>query len=543
MKKKIVLLLLILTAFFLRIYQIDKNPPSLNWDEVSHGFNAYSLFRTGRDEWGVKLPLIFRAYGDQKLPLYLYLSTPAVGFFGLNPFSVRLVSVLSGVGLVWLVYLIAQKIVGQKAALFAAFLMALSPWGLFVSRIGVEANLGAFLFALGMYWAIAGLTEEKQLLKIALVWGLALFAYNSARVLVPVFAVLFLIIGFKTRQLRKYFLPGLVFLVFFIPVVWQVFNKTGSARFETVNLIDQGVINRIIEKRQKSNLSAGLAKVVYNRPVYFLSQAVSNYFSNFSPNYLFFRGGSHYQFSQPNHELLFLVTAPFLLLGVFRLLLQNRVQERLILLWLFLGFIPSAITKDAPHVLRSLFVLPAIFVAVSQGLVQVTEKLKNGSVFKGRLVVWAVVLAVLVSFGRWWRDYWTVYPKTYAWSWQYGYQEAVAFVKEHYTDYQYIYFTKKYGEPHEFVLFYWPWDPNVYQSEGAKDWDYHADWYWINRLDKIIFENDWEIKEKHREPLQGKQSPKILLVTSPGNYPEGWKVIKTVYFLNGSPVFEILENM
>jgi hypothetical protein len=37
-------------------------PGSLNWDEVSLGYNAYSLAQTGHDEWGVVLPNIFRAF-------------------------------------------------------------------------------------------------------------------------------------------------------------------------------------------------------------------------------------------------------------------------------------------------------------------------------------------------------------------------------------------------------------------------------------------------------------------------------------------------
>ncbi len=35
---------------------------------------------------------------------------------------------------------------------------------------------------------------------------------------------------------------------------------------------------------------------------------------------------------------------------------------------------------------------------------------------------------------------------------------------------------------------------------------------------------------------------KDLLVTSPGNYPEGWSKIKTINFLDGKPAFEILEK-
>src|SRR3989304_8160168 len=87
---------IIVFGFIIRIYLIDSVPPSLNWDEVSHGYNAYSTLKTGRDEWGEYFPLIFRAYGDYKLPVYIYLTALSELFLGLNPISVRLPSVGAG---------------------------------------------------------------------------------------------------------------------------------------------------------------------------------------------------------------------------------------------------------------------------------------------------------------------------------------------------------------------------------------------------------------------------------------------------------------
>ena len=50
-------------AFFLRIYKVSSLPPSLSWDEVSIGYNAYSIVKTGFDEHHKFLPLdAFIAY-------------------------------------------------------------------------------------------------------------------------------------------------------------------------------------------------------------------------------------------------------------------------------------------------------------------------------------------------------------------------------------------------------------------------------------------------------------------------------------------------
>ncbi|MCL5019220.1 MAG: phospholipid carrier-dependent glycosyltransferase, partial [Patescibacteria group bacterium] len=126
---KFIFLIIIVLSFFLRTYKISDYPPSLNWDEVSHGYNAYSILKTGNDEWGTAFPLIFRAYGDYKLPLYVYLTAISELFFGLNPFSVRFISALSGTGLVVLAYLLTKKLTKDSVfSLTAAFLTSVSPW-------------------------------------------------------------------------------------------------------------------------------------------------------------------------------------------------------------------------------------------------------------------------------------------------------------------------------------------------------------------------------------------------------------------------------
>ena len=84
---KTILGAIIALAFMLRFWGLDHNPPSLNWDEVSHGYNAFSILKTGRDEWGAWFPSIFRAFGDYKLPVYIYLTTLPVAIFGLNAFA------------------------------------------------------------------------------------------------------------------------------------------------------------------------------------------------------------------------------------------------------------------------------------------------------------------------------------------------------------------------------------------------------------------------------------------------------------------------
>src|SRR5689334_16268177 len=77
-------------AFFARFYQLTQFPPGLTIDEVAIGYNAYSILKTGKDEWGNFLPLSFRSVGDYKAPILIYLTVPFIALFGETEFAVRL---------------------------------------------------------------------------------------------------------------------------------------------------------------------------------------------------------------------------------------------------------------------------------------------------------------------------------------------------------------------------------------------------------------------------------------------------------------------
>jgi len=513
---------------------VADNPPSLNWDEVSHGFNAFSILKTGRDEWGLAWPLIFRCFGDFKLPLYIYLSTIPVALLGLTPLAVRMVSVLSGAGLILVAFFLAKKTFkSDLAALLAALLTAISPWSLFLSRVAVEANLGTFLFALGGLFWLRWWEGKKSLLPTALFWGLSLFAYNSARVLVPLVFLATVGLALVRKRGREIIFPVLVLFVFFLPVVSQFLDQCGGARFGWVSLVDQGAVNKIIEQRTNSTFSPVITRLLYNRPAYFVSAATKNYFGHFSKNFLFVAGGDNYQFSLPGQGLLYLVCFPFLLIGLVEFLVKKRW---FLLTWLLLALVPSAITRDSPHVLRSILVLPLPMVITAAGLLWVVNWLKKRSTFGGRAVLIVFVLGLFVSLAFWWRLYWQKYRVDYSWAWQDGQQELVESLKQKYNQYDLIVVTKKYGEPHEFILFWWPWSPKSYQTDESKKWDYHARWYWIDGFDKFEFWNDWEVKDKLKE-VKGK----FLLVTSPGNWLREGKLLQTITSLNGDVVFELVE--
>jgi len=497
-------------------------PPSLNWDETSIGYNAYSLLKTGRDEWNFPLPIVFRAFGDFKLPLYIYSVVPGMAIFGPSDSIIRLPSMISGLGLVVISYLVSRRYGSKSMALITSFLVAVSPWDLFLSRVAVEANLGAFLLGLG----VCLLLYRKNFTGI-LFLGLSAWTYNSARIFAPLF--LFFWWGTHIRSLKFKVWHYVLAFVIFIPVGFQLLQTSGQIRIQQIGIIDSGAIAKIETWRNAD--TSPLVRFVYNRPVYFVTEFVINYFKHFSPNFLFVTGGSHYQFNIPNFGLLHLVSLPFFYLGL-GLAFKNYKKYQLLLFWLFLSPIAGSLTRDAPHTLRAVTMLPLPMIFSALAVVWVAQKLK---LF--RLIMCVFVVLTIIGLGYYAKAA-HVYKNNYSWAWQYGYQEAVRYTQQYESLYAKIIFTKRYAEPHEFVLWYTKYPPRQHLqdlNQGLVNWNYHDNWYWVDGFNKYVFVNDWEMPVF----LQGlPRGQKYLVVASPDN-PGVGKLLKQINFLDGRPAFVI----
>ena len=116
-------------AFLLfRLSDVGSNPKGFFCDEASIGYNAYCVLETGKDEHGVRWPLFFRAFGDYKPGLYIYLTTLSVRLFGLTHFAVRLpAAVLLGLVLP-VVYLILARRVHPAGAIVGLLVAGCAPW-------------------------------------------------------------------------------------------------------------------------------------------------------------------------------------------------------------------------------------------------------------------------------------------------------------------------------------------------------------------------------------------------------------------------------
>jgi hypothetical protein len=331
-------------------------------------------------------------------------------------------------------------------------------------------------------------------------------------------------------------------------------DESGQARYGKVAIIDEGAVNKINELRGMDKYSPTLEKLLYNKPVFFVKTAAANWSKYFSASFLFLKGGDQYQYNVQKEGLIHLINLPFILIGLLVLVVNafKRKQYALLLLfWIILAPIPASITRDSPHTLRAVTLLPIPMIISSLGVIKFFEWFKTRK-FPSKYLYFTYLiyfLSLLILSVKFLNKYYSEYRNEFSEAWQYGYEEAVSFVKENYDSYDKIIFTKKYGEPHIFVLFYWPWEPKNYFEDSNLIRYQQSDWYWVDKFDKFYFVNDWDIPTRSDADFVLESGmefdcdfTKCLLVTSPGNVHQDWKLLKTIDFLDGKRAFEIYEN-
>ncbi len=97
--------------------------------------------------------MLLRAYDDFRPALYVYLTIPFVAVFGLTAVAVRLPAFFFSLITLWATYqigvLVGKKYLGTRAiGELALAILAISPWHIYLSRLGHEANLGLTLAVL-----------------------------------------------------------------------------------------------------------------------------------------------------------------------------------------------------------------------------------------------------------------------------------------------------------------------------------------------------------------------------------------------------------
>ncbi len=542
----LVLFFVVILSFFFRFYRLTSVPPSLNWDEVSIGYNAYSILKTGKDEWGDFLPLHFKSYGEYKLPGQVYFSIPAIAIFGLNDFSVRITPVVYGTLTVLFVYFLSREIFKSEAiALISAFFMGVSPWHIQLTRASFESSFALMWVVLGMLFFVKSFRRSKLLFLSALFFALAMYTYNSARGFLPFFA--FFVLPFYLKDFLKekktVLLSSVFFLILILPILHFFLIGEGKARYKLVSVTDEaGLIPRIEERRNLSDMPYILKKIIYNRYTFISYYTVKNYLSHFTPSFLFINGAPHKQHHPQKIGELYWIQAPFLLLGMYLIFKKKNKYRFILLVWLLTAFIPVSLTRDSiPHALRTLNAAPVYQFLTAVGVYYFFKYIRLKNIIAFYFFLATTFFIFLFQFAKYQIYLYKEYPVLYSRDWQYGYKEAVNFLEKNYEKYDLIVFTREYGEPHMFTLFYLNYPPDRFQGDKNLVRFETYDWVRVLRFGKFYFPDLGDEGTTVNDVRKEFPGRKMLFIATPDETPDDTNILYKVDFLNGKRAFNIFE--
>ncbi len=470
-KNKIILFLIFLLAFFFRAIFTWSNPPSLNWDETAFGYNAYSLGIDGKDEFGRAFPLNYlESFGDFKPPVYAYLDVIPIKIFGLNPFAVRFPSILFGSIAVLSAYFLVKELFKKEKneglALLSAFILAVSPWHIMLSRAAFEANVSTAFIILGTLFFLRFINKHKYSLFLsALFFGLSVYAFNTARVVSPLIVVF--LSAFFWRKLwenkKTVILSAIFGLLIILPTVPFLLSPQAALRFQEVNIFSDNSIVELSNKQIANDGGGLISKIIHNRRVLFSLEYVKHYLDNLDPHFLFIKGDGNPRFSTQQVGQLYLFDLPFLVIGILMLLKKKEGYYFIVPLIILIGIIPAATARETPHALRIESVLPYFQIIIAYGL------LSSYFFLKKRRSFFLVLASIVLFFNSFYffHGLFAHYPREYASEWQYGYEDSIRYVSIVQGDFDAISVTNKLGRPYIYYLFFSKYDPKKFRETAV----------------------------------------------------------------------------
>ncbi|MBK8987639.1 MAG: hypothetical protein IPM39_16435 [Chloroflexi bacterium] len=402
----------LLLAALLRLVALQGVPPGLAQDEVLDADIA-AFIRGGYHA------VFFReGYGHE--PLYHYLAAPFAPLLGDNMLAIRLPSVFLGLLLVALTMRWAKREFGVVTAVAAGLGLAVSWWPIIFSRIGIRPILLPLLLLLAAwFW--------RRPLLAGLFLGFSFYSYTAARI------IFLLPVGYALAQrlAGRRMVGG---------AAWWRWLLITLAIFMVMAAPMQVALWRDPTLQQRVEQLAGPLTALRQGdagPVLGSALRTLGVFS--------FTGDPRWTYSLPGRPLFAGVTAVFFYVGLLAALWRWREgRMALLLVWLAVGLIPSALTPQAPSTVRLIAAMPVVYTLMGMGVaagVAQSQRLANNYPAAARfirLLMAALFTAVFVyNLARTVADGFVHWPQAQATRLEH-YQSALLamsrYIKAHPTD-------------------------------------------------------------------------------------------------------------
>ncbi|PIR44053.1 hypothetical protein COV23_01935 [Candidatus Wolfebacteria bacterium CG10_big_fil_rev_8_21_14_0_10_31_9] len=398
------LLLIIIIASFLRLYNITLLPPGLYPDEAMNGNNALeALSPNGNFK-------IFYPENNGREGLFIDIQAISIAIFGNTPWALRGVSAIFGILTVLGVYFLTRELFDEQPntdnrqpttnlktseiiALLSSFLIATSFWHINFSRIGFRAITAPFYLTFALYFLLKAWRNKsyKWMALAGFVFGLGLHSYIAYRATPIIALIIFIYWFFKFKAERIALIKRFVIFVisavisaspllyYFVKNPQDFFGRTSQIsvfssltplKDLTLNILKTvGMFNFVGDQNWRHNF-AGRPELFWPVGIMFIVGIVI---------------GIYYLFKKKDTNEKTFISG-------------ERLPFIILFSWMVIASLPIVISNEGlPHSLRAIIMIPPVFILAGFGGVWIYQWATKYEIFtKIRKVL--IPLLILLLF-------------------------------------------------------------------------------------------------------------------------------------------------
>ena len=339
--------LLVIAGVLLYATRLGDVPAYVIHDEAQGALQAHAIATTGRDLSGRLLPLYFTepVFPPGRDPVLIYVTALGLKVLPFTEAGVRTPTALIAVLNVVLTFVVARHLFNSAAmGLIAGVLLMLTPVHFIRGRL-ILSPLYTIPFILAWLWTLARFTSHPasgRLIAAAVTLGVGTYTYLAAVVMMPLYLMGTLALGFRRLGVAPVVKAGLAFAATLIPMLlWYVTHPERNAQIMSAYQLDSAARSP-------------------------LARWVSLYWSFFDPSLLFVSGDASLINSTREAGLFPMAFAVLLPIGLVALV---RARQPLHLA-IAAGFVTAplvSIISGAVEMNRVMFAIPFAALAAANG--------------------------------------------------------------------------------------------------------------------------------------------------------------------------------
>lgn len=388
----------LIVATFLRFYRLDAVPPGPSHDELR-------MMQLGELIVDGERPIHWKiSYSAE--PLYMYLLAMAMPIWGFTPFGARLITRFVGVLLIPVTHRLVERLLGRRVALFSSWVLALTWWPLFFSRVALRGLTLSLFFTVALIclWKglglgrgpageAAGPVRWRSLVIGAALTGLTWYTFTAARavtVFLPIFLAYLGLFRFVERR----------------RLVQVALLTIGVAALIAAPFVYEMVVHPGVPETRLDQLGGILGELRAGNPLPLLEQSANTL------GLFMLAGDPNWRYNLSGRPPFGPALGGLAVLGVLLSLVRWRQPGYFaFIVWTLLGLAPSMLTPEAPSFVRGIGALPAVAVFPGIGAVALWDWLKARAGRRAGVAVPLVLAVVLgVNGGTVFRDYFASWP-------------------------------------------------------------------------------------------------------------------------------------